>query len=85
MIVLGIISNYSIRLLVYVSDEIEKQTGKQLSYGEICKFLFGTKGQTILDVSLSLTQIGFCCVYVIFIADNTSAFVFFIFFSLSIY
>ena len=70
---MGVISNYSIRLLVYVSDEIEEKTQKQLSYGEICGYLFGKTGENVLNVALSLTQIGFCCVYVIFIADNASA------------
>lgn len=73
MIILGLLSNYAIRLLVYVSDEVVKRTEKQLSYGEIAGYLFGKNGQRVLDISLSLTQIGFCCVYVIFIANNLNA------------
>ena len=73
--VLAMISNYCIRLLIAVSDELEWKYGKTFSFGAIGKALFGLKGRIIVDVSLIFTQVGFCCVYVIFIGDNLQGYV----------
>ena len=70
LLVLSILSNYCIRLLLEVSDELEKREGKKASFGGIGRTLFGNAGRLIVDISLIFTQTGFCCVYVIFISSN---------------
>ena len=63
------LSNYCIRLLLACSIELEPKYGK-LAFGGIGKALFGNAGRITVDVCLVLTQIGFCCVYVIFMSGN---------------
>lgn len=53
-----------------MSDELERVHEKKLSFGGIGKAIFGSKGRVIVNLSLVLTQAGFCCVYVIFMSDN---------------
>lgn len=40
------------------------------SFGYVGYKVFGRAGQIAVDVSLVLSQAGFCCVYVVFIARN---------------
>ena len=61
--------------MIEVSEELEGKCGKRLSFGAIGKLVFGMKGRVIVDVCLIFTQVGFCCVYVIFIGDNCNGLV----------
>ncbi|RKP11417.1 transmembrane amino acid transporter protein-domain-containing protein, partial [Piptocephalis cylindrospora] len=44
------------------------------SFGEIAGTLFGPKMKAIVQASIILSQIGFCCAYIIFIASNLRTF-----------
>lgn len=72
LLFLAILSNYCIRLLLTCSIELEPKYGK-LAFGGIGNALFGKPGRIVVDVCLVLTQIGFCCVYVIFMSENLSS------------
>jgi solute carrier family 36 (proton-coupled amino acid transporter) len=69
MIFLAILSNYCIRVLLHCANELEPKHGK-LSLGDIGGVIFGPKGRVLVDLVLVLTQVGFCCVYVVFISVN---------------
>ena len=40
------------------------------SYGEIGEAAFGPRGKTAVDSALVFTQMGFCCIYMIFLSTN---------------
>jgi len=72
LLLLAIISNFCIRMLVQCTIDLEPKHGK-LALGGIGKVLFGTKGRIIVDVVLVFTQLGFCCVYVVFMSANLNS------------
>jgi solute carrier family 36 (proton-coupled amino acid transporter) len=59
-------------LLVHVRTSLNSENPEVITYGDICFHLFGVWGSRILNAFLIFTQIGFCCVYVVFEVDNTS-------------
>ncbi|XP_023332674.1 amino acid transporter ANT1 [Eurytemora carolleeae] len=46
----------------------------EISYSDIGFSALGMPGRTLVDFSLLLSQIGFCCAYLIFITENLSSF-----------
>lgn len=47
-----------------------RQKVKKNSYTQIGKLLYGKTGKLITDISLCLSQAGFCCGFIFFIKEN---------------
>jgi proton-coupled amino acid transporter len=45
-------------------------TNPQFDYGDVGRRAFGSKGRKFVEVSLVASQLGFCCVYLNFVAVN---------------
>eukprot|EP01095_Lingulamoeba_sp_RSL-Kostka_P010092 TRINITY_DN355_c0_g5_i1.p1 TRINITY_DN355_c0_g5~~TRINITY_DN355_c0_g5_i1.p1 ORF type:complete len:425 (+),score=68.07 TRINITY_DN355_c0_g5_i1:384-1658(+) len=58
---------------VIKNDDIVLDTDTIGSYSEIGEYAFGYKGKIVVDIFLSVTQFGFCCVYMIFLGDNLNS------------
>ncbi|CAG0890081.1 unnamed protein product [Cyprideis torosa] len=41
-----------------------------VNYGDIGHVAFGPVGRTVVDLTLTVSQFGFCCAYLIFITEN---------------
>eukprot|EP00039_Didymoeca_costata_P004251 m.72225 g.72225 ORF g.72225 m.72225 type:complete len:431 (+) comp12311_c0_seq2:357-1649(+) len=41
-----------------------------MDYGDVSEFAFGIKGWWLVQISIILSQLGFCCAYLIFIREN---------------
>jgi proton-coupled amino acid transporter len=65
MIVLGYLTLHCMILLVNTSRAIG---GK--SYGDIGQKIYGPKVRIIILASIAVSQMGFCCAYYIFVAQN---------------
>lgn len=80
LFVMGIIAVHCMRLLVKCSHHLsEKMNRPSLSYGEAMQYGLENVswlrrhshwGKRIVDVFLIITQLGFCCVYFVFLSDN---------------
>lgn len=44
--------------------------GQHLDYGDIGKAAMGPIGKAVVDITIVVSQIGFCCAYLIFISEN---------------
>ncbi|XP_070553065.1 uncharacterized protein [Ptychodera flava] len=62
------------------SDEQAKKDTKpaigDIDYGDVGYHAMGSKGQILVDVTIIVSQTGFCCAYLIFITENLSNFVY---------
>eukprot|EP01094_Clydonella_sp_ATCC50884_P004338 TRINITY_DN13368_c0_g1_i1.p1 TRINITY_DN13368_c0_g1~~TRINITY_DN13368_c0_g1_i1.p1 ORF type:complete len:481 (-),score=173.12 TRINITY_DN13368_c0_g1_i1:343-1665(-) len=67
---LAIATNYCIRLLLVCAAKYERVSKKRASYSGIGKFAVGRYGVLAVNSSLIFSQVGFCCVYVLFIGHN---------------
>lgn len=47
--------------------------GKAIDYGDVGFAAMGTMGSLLVDVSIVVSQVGFCCAYLIFISENLSS------------
>ncbi|KAJ0050148.1 hypothetical protein NL108_013164, partial [Boleophthalmus pectinirostris] len=80
LLVMGVIAVHCMRLLVKCSHHLsEKMNRPSLSYGEAVQFGLENVswfrrhshwGKKIVDLFLIITQLGFCCVYFVFLSDN---------------
>ncbi|KAL2077816.1 hypothetical protein ACEWY4_027320 [Coilia grayii] len=80
LLVLGVVAIHCMRLLVKCSHHLSAKVGKPfLNYGEAVEygmenvsFLRGhcKWGRYMVNVFLIITQLGFCCVYFVFLSDN---------------
>jgi len=81
LVFLGIVCMYNIKLLVSTSKRIRQSLDlDQISYSSITEHLFMAYGEKaaytakiVTDFLLCSLQIGFCCVYVVFISHNIQA------------
>ena len=48
---------------------------KSITYSDVGFAAFGPKGRTIVDAALLVSQVGFCCAYLIFISENLASFI----------
>lgn len=82
--VLCLIATYCVNILVSSARQLEgKSKGLNLQYAGLAKHSFrsGPKWMRssstlmchMVDVTLVVTQMGVCCVYVIFVADNITS------------
>ncbi|XP_006825406.1 proton-coupled amino acid transporter 1-like [Saccoglossus kowalevskii] len=82
LLVLGIVSTHCMQILVDSSHNLCKRTGcAALDYGCLAHDAiqqssntklnsYGNIGRHVVNTFLVLTQLGFCCIYFIFISDN---------------
>ncbi|XP_004207859.2 proton-coupled amino acid transporter 1 isoform X1 [Hydra vulgaris] len=81
LLLLGSVCMYNIKLLVDTAQNIRESLGiKRISYSGISEYLFSVYGKRIgmlaryvTDCFLCTLQLGFCCVYVVFISHNLQA------------
>ncbi|XP_030836593.1 amino acid transporter AVT3B isoform X1 [Strongylocentrotus purpuratus] len=52
---------------------VENEHLKELNYGDLAYYALGTKGRLIVEMSIVISQTGFCCSYLIFISSNLAA------------
>lgn len=80
LLVMGIIAVHCMRLLVKCSHHLStKMSRPSLSYGEAVQFGIENVsvlrrhshwGKKVVEVFLIITQLGFCCVYFVFLSEN---------------
>lgn len=80
LFVMGVIAVHCMRLLVKCSHHLSaKMSRPSLSYGEAVQFGIENVswlrrhshwGKRVVDVFLIITQLGFCCVYFVFLSEN---------------
>lgn len=80
LLAMGIIAVHCMRLLVKCSHHLSAKMGRpSLSYGEAMQHgienvswlrRHSQWGKRIVDVFLIITQLGFCCVYFVFLSEN---------------
>lgn len=80
LLVMGIIAVHCMRLLVKCSHHLSsKMSRPSLSYGEAMQYGIENVswlrrhshwGKRVVDVFLIITQLGFCCVYFVFLSEN---------------
>lgn len=49
--------------------------GRTITYSDVGFAAFGTTGRLTIDTTLLVSQIGFCCAYLIFISENLASFI----------
>ncbi|XP_063046655.1 proton-coupled amino acid transporter 1 [Engraulis encrasicolus] len=80
LLVLGIVAIHCMRLLVKCSHHLSGKLGKPfLNYGEAVEYGMDNVsflsrhskfGRHMVNLFLIITQLGFCCVYFVFLSDN---------------
>mmetsp|Transcript_18005 Transcript_18005/g.35447 ORF Transcript_18005/g.35447 Transcript_18005/m.35447 type:complete len:550 (-) Transcript_18005:351-2000(-) len=66
----GTMSTYAMMLLVDCKIQLQQQGKMVRGYGDIAYGVLGPTGSVIIDFLLVLTQVAFCCAYVLFIGEN---------------
>ncbi|XP_064636490.1 uncharacterized protein LOC135493268 isoform X2 [Lineus longissimus] len=54
---------------------IPEAPGQELSYGDVGFYAIGKSGRLLVDVAILVSQVGFCCAYLIFILENLSDYI----------
>ncbi|XP_078496034.1 LOW QUALITY PROTEIN: uncharacterized protein LOC100183303 [Ciona intestinalis] len=58
------------------TDKVSKDKGKpDIGYGDVGLFAFGRKGAALVEAAIVVSQIGFCCAYLIFITENVAQYI----------
>lgn len=58
--------------VIMTKDSSDSKQIQELSYGDLGYFALGRFGRLTVDSVLLISQIGFCCAYLIFICENLS-------------
>ncbi|CAH0487319.1 unnamed protein product [Peronospora farinosa] len=66
----AILSIFCMLRLTACSNAVRKRNRSSVSYGLIGEKAFGKVGRVAVNISLVLSQIGFCCSYLIFVEKN---------------
>lgn len=74
LIILAFISNYTVRLLAYIKTTFTRYNIQ--SYADIGNATFGKVGSVLVNTSVIISQIGYCCAYLVFIGKNLSTLTF---------
>ncbi|XP_043226186.1 amino acid transporter ANT1-like isoform X1 [Amphibalanus amphitrite] len=56
-------------------DKILVDTSHEITYGDLGFYAYAEKGRWLVDGTVIVSQIGFCCAYLIFISENLSTYV----------
>ncbi|CAG9823048.1 unnamed protein product [Phaedon cochleariae] len=94
--VMGIVCTHCMHMLVRCSHELGRRTQKQsLSFSDVVETAFRTGpgclqkysglAKTLINIFLCITQVGFCCVYFVFVAANVHDVVKHYFFDISVH
>ncbi|XP_077984384.1 uncharacterized protein LOC144439017 [Glandiceps talaboti] len=59
-----------------VDKDVDKKTIREIDYGDVGYHAMGSTGQIMVDTAIIISQIGFCCAYMIFITENLSTFIY---------
>ncbi|CAN0401217.1 unnamed protein product, partial [Hapterophycus canaliculatus] len=70
IVVLSIASTYNMLLLLRCRESLIRRGVSAGSYGEVARAALGRFGLVGVDVSLFLSQLGYCVVYLIFMQQN---------------
>jgi len=73
LIVVALMSNFTLKLLISFTSVPKFRNASQhllQSYASIGSAAFGKPGEWIVGFAVSMSQMGFCCSYLIFIMDN---------------
>ena len=52
-----------------------QRPAKKVTYSDLGRIAFGPPGQLLVDTVLLISQVGFCCAYLIFISENLATFI----------
>jgi len=55
---------------VELLERSRDSAGQEVNYGDLCQIAFGDRGKNIVDWAIIISQVGFCCAYLIFISEN---------------
>eukprot|EP00047_Mylnosiga_fluctuans_P003072 m.227341 g.227341 ORF g.227341 m.227341 type:complete len:452 (-) comp11572_c0_seq1:92-1447(-) len=73
MVLICLVSTHCVHLLVEVKEFIGVKHGlNSVSYGELARLSMGNIGSKFTNISLVVSQLGFCTVYALFYAKNMS-------------
>jgi proton-coupled amino acid transporter len=75
MAFVSVITTHSMVMLVLAKRRAEQLDSRIVSFTDIASFTYGRVGAWLVDFLLVFTQYGFCCVYVVFISQNTANFI----------
>eukprot|EP00904_Undaria_pinnatifida_P006913 jgi/Undpi1/3351/HiC_scaffold_15.g06724.m1 len=70
LVLLSLASTYNMLLLLRCRESLARRGISACSYGQVGHTAFGRMGWFGVDVSLFLSQLGYCVVYLIFVAQN---------------
>ncbi|CAM9721892.1 unnamed protein product [Ectocarpus sp. 12 AP-2014] len=70
IILLSVASTYNMLLLLRCRERLVRRGIPTVSYGEVALAAVGRVGYVAVDVSLFLSQLGYCVVYLIFVQQN---------------
>jgi len=74
VVLVAVIVTHCMLMLVNAKRKAEEEDPTVVSFSDIAYFTYGRAGAILVDVLLVFTQYGFCCVYVVFISQNTANF-----------
>jgi solute carrier family 36 (proton-coupled amino acid transporter) len=74
LIIVGAMSTHCMLLLVDVKRRLVEANCHVVTFADLASELFGVNGGRALNTMLVFTQFGFCCVYVLFVSQNTLLF-----------
>lgn len=75
MAFVSVITTHSMVMLVQAKRRAEQLDPRVVSFTDIASFTYGRVGARLVDFLLVFTQYGFCCVYVVFLSQNTANFI----------
>ncbi|XP_076344776.1 uncharacterized protein LOC143244286 isoform X3 [Tachypleus tridentatus] len=58
-----------------MSNRNEEESIKDLNYGDLGQHAMGNIGRWLVDMTILVSQLGFCCAYLIFISENLSSYI----------
>lgn len=73
MPIIGAVSTYAMVIIVSCKIALEKQGKLVRGYGDIGFGVSGRPGAIAVDSMIVLTQVAFCCAYLIFIGENANS------------
>ncbi|GBG31704.1 Amino acid transporter AVT3B [Hondaea fermentalgiana] len=68
--IVGSMSTYAMSILVDCKIQLQQQGKLIRGYGDIAFGVLGSTGSSVVDFLLILTQVAFCCAYILFIGEN---------------
>lgn len=57
-----------------IAKNSKQKSKSSMTYGEVGFEAIGSKGALLVDIAILVSQVGFCCAYLIFITENIARF-----------